>query len=129
MKITEDQLEQQCIAWFADQGYEYLYGPDIAHDGDNPIRADYREVVLKDRLLAQLQVINPQFPVSALEDAAHQVMNPESPVMIHNNRAFHKLLLEGVPVEFSDGDETKNAASRRSIKRIRKKRGLSCSYA
>ena len=49
MKITEDQLEQQCISWFQNQGYEYLYGPDIAHDGDNPIRADYREVVLKDR--------------------------------------------------------------------------------
>ncbi len=108
MKITEDQLEQQCIAWFQNQGYETLYGPDIAHDGDNPIRADYREVVLKDRLLAQLRVINPQFPVSALEDAVHTVVNPESPVMIHNNRAFHKLLLEGVPVEFSDGDEMKN---------------------
>ncbi|RKX42293.1 MAG: DEAD/DEAH box helicase [Verrucomicrobia bacterium] len=108
MKITEDQLEQQCIAWFQSQGYEYLYGPDIAHDGDNPIRADYREVVLKDRLLAQLKVINPQFPLSALEEAVHKVANPESPMLVHNNRAFHKLLLEGVPVEFVDGDETKN---------------------
>lgn len=108
MKITEDQLEQQCISWFQNQGYEYLYGPDIAHDGDNPIRADYREVVLRDRLLSQLQIINPQFPLSALEEAVHKVVNPESPVMIHNNRAFHKLLLEGVPVEFSVGDETKN---------------------
>ncbi|MBN2684822.1 MAG: DUF559 domain-containing protein [Pontiellaceae bacterium] len=100
MKITEDQLEQQCMEWFQHQGYEYLYGPDIAHDGDNPIRADYREVVLKDRLLSQLQIINPQFPRSALEDAVHKVVNPESPVLIHNNRAFHKLLLEGVPVEY-----------------------------
>jgi len=29
-------------------------------------------------------------------------------VLIHNNRAFHKLLLEGVPVEYRDGDETKS---------------------
>ena len=42
MKISEDQLEQQCVSWFQNQGYEYLYGPDIAHDGDNPIRAAYK---------------------------------------------------------------------------------------
>jgi type I restriction enzyme R subunit len=108
MKITEDQLEQQCIGWFKDQGYEYLYGPDIAHDGENPLRSDYREVVLKEPLLEQLRRINPGLPTTALEEAVHKVVNPESPVLIHNNRAFHKLLLEGVPVEFADGDEKRN---------------------
>jgi hypothetical protein len=28
--ITEDQLEQLCLDWFRDQGWEYAYGPDIA---------------------------------------------------------------------------------------------------
>ena len=32
--ITEDQLEQFCLDWFRASGYEYAYGPDIAHDGD-----------------------------------------------------------------------------------------------
>jgi len=32
--INEDQLEQLCLGWFREGGYEYAYGPDIAHDGD-----------------------------------------------------------------------------------------------
>ena len=29
--MTEDQLEQQCLAWFAEIGWETAHGPDIAH--------------------------------------------------------------------------------------------------
>ncbi|EAT16356.1 type I site-specific deoxyribonuclease, HsdR family [Desulfuromonas acetoxidans DSM 684] len=103
--ITEDQLEQICLDWFCAGGYDYAFGPDIAHDGDTPERSDYQEVVLRGRLLTALQKINPHIPLESFEDAAETITKPESPVMIHNNRAFHKLLLEGVPVEFRDGDE------------------------
>jgi type I restriction enzyme R subunit len=106
--ITEDQLEQLCLDWFRTQGYSYAYGPDIAPDGDTPERRDYQQVVLTGRLLAALQNINPHIPLATLEEAALTVTKPESPVLIHNNRAFHKLLLEGVPVEYRDGDETKS---------------------
>ena len=41
-----------------------------------------------------------------MEEAAIAITKPESPVLIQNNRKFHKLLLEGVPVEYSDGDDT-----------------------
>lgn len=44
--IPEDQLEQLCLNWFRDGGYEYAYGPDIAHDGEAVERMDYRQVVL-----------------------------------------------------------------------------------
>lgn len=106
--ITEDQLEKLCLEWFRESGYSYAYGPDIAFDGDYPEREDYRQVVLSDRLLSSMQKINPHIPLAALEEAALTITKPESPVLIHNNRAFHKLLLEGVPVEFSDGEETRN---------------------
>ena len=29
--MTEDQLEQQCLEWFAEDGWEIAHGPDIAH--------------------------------------------------------------------------------------------------
>ncbi|MFA5515313.1 MAG: type I restriction endonuclease [Desulfuromonadales bacterium] len=93
---TEDQLEQLCLDWFRVRGYSTAYGPDIAHDGDTPERRDYQEVVLTGRLLTALQKINPHIPLATLEEAAQAVTKPESPVLIHNNRAFHKLLLEGV---------------------------------
>ena len=104
--ITEDQLEQICLEWFREGGYEYAFGPDIAHDGETPERIDYRQVVLADRLLSAMQKINPHIPLAVLEEAALAASKPESPVLIHNNRIFHRLLLEGVPVEYSDGDDT-----------------------
>ena len=104
---TEDQLEQLCLDWFRTGGYTYAYGPDIAFDGDTPERSDYQQVVLTGRLLASLRKINPHIPFATLEEAAQTVTKPESPVLIHNNRVFHKLLLEGVPVEYRDGDDTK----------------------
>ena len=60
--ITEDQLEQLCLDWFKSIGYDYVCGYDIAPDGDSPERADYRQIVLFDRLLNQLQKINPHIP-------------------------------------------------------------------
>ncbi len=106
--ITEDKLEQLCLDWFRAQGYSYAYGPDIAFDGDTPERSDYLQVVLTGRLISALQKINPHIPLATLEEAAQTITKPESPVLIHNNRAFHKLLLEGVPIEYRDGDETKS---------------------
>ena len=37
---------------FKEQGYSYIFGPDIGHEGDNPERQDYVQVVLEKRLLA-----------------------------------------------------------------------------
>ncbi|MEZ8056153.1 type I restriction endonuclease subunit R [Vibrio atlanticus] len=99
--ITEDQLEQQCINWFSDQGYLYKNGYDIAPDGDSPEREDYHQVVLKQRLLNQLAIINPELPIEALNDVVNTVSSPDTPILIKNNRAFHKFVIEGVPVEYT----------------------------
>lgn len=104
--ITEDQLEQLCLEWFGSIGYEVVCGYDIAPDGISPERTDYRQVILHNRLLSCLQVINPQIPLATLELVAHQIAKPETPVPIKNNKAFHQQLLEGVKVEFKqDGDD------------------------
>ena len=104
--ISEALIEKSCLAWFEQSGYAVAFGPDIAHDGETPERIDYRQVVLAGRLLSAMQKINPHIPLTVLEEAALNVSKPESPVLIHNNRIFHRLLLEGVPVEYSDGDDT-----------------------
>ena len=104
--ITENQLEQLCLEWFQSIGYDYISGYDIAPDAEHPERIDYRQVVLFDRLLSQLQKINPHIPFDVLERVSQACAKPEFPVLIKSNHAFHRLLLEGVKVEFKvDGEE------------------------
>ena len=105
--IIEDQLEQLCLEWFKSIGYDYVCGYDIAHDGDSPERINYHQIVLFDRLLMQLKKINPHIPVSVLETVSHQIAKPETPILIKSNKSFHRLLLEGVKVEFKDDGKAK----------------------
>jgi type I restriction enzyme R subunit len=71
--ITEDQLERLCLDWFQAIGYSYANGYDIAPDAEHPERVDYRQIVLFDRLLSQLQKINPHIPLEVLERVSQQI--------------------------------------------------------
>ncbi|MCC2638238.1 MAG: putative type restriction-modification enzyme subunit [Moraxellaceae bacterium] len=103
--MTEDQLEQEALGWLAELGYTHVYGPDIATDGDHPERPGYREVVLIGRLRDALARLNPGIPEAAREDALKQVVDLGIPSQLAANRAFHKLLVNGVPVQYQkDGD-------------------------
>ena len=104
--LSEDDLEQQCLKWFAEQDWEVLHGPDIAPDGDNPLRASFHDVFLRPVMLEQLQTINPHLPVSVLEEVILRITRPESPDLVVSNKAFHHLLLDGVPVEYKREDKT-----------------------
>tara|TARA_Y100000296_G_C5179764_1_gene262888 strand:- start:6275 stop:9376 length:3102 start_codon:yes stop_codon:yes gene_type:complete len=105
--MTEDQLEQETLGWLSEQGYTHLYGPDIAHDGDNPERESYRDVLLTMRLRAAIARLNPQVPLAAREDALHQVIELGVPVQLSANRLFHRLLVSGVPVQYQKDGETR----------------------
>ncbi|WP_396622288.1 type I restriction endonuclease subunit R [Marinobacter sp. W-8] len=98
--MNEDQLEQACLGWFADNGWEVAHGPDIACDGPTPERANYRQVLLLGDLEAALRRINPHLPDPAIEQAMARIANPDSLDLVTNNRTFHHLLLEGIPVEY-----------------------------
>lgn len=105
--ITEDHLELACIDWFKELGWDYELGYEIAPDSDNPKRAKYQEVFIKERLLEALSKINPDIPQIILDEVATRVTRPESPVLEVNNRQIHRYLIEGVPVEYSKNGETK----------------------
>ena len=102
--ISETQLEQQCLAWFAEGGWETTHGSELAPDGLAPERADYRQVLLLADLEAALLRINPHLPQSAVEQALELVRKPASLDTVVSNRAFHRLLLDGVPVEYKRDD-------------------------
>ncbi len=99
--ITEDQLEQQCLDWFKELGYQYQNGYNIAPDGDTPERENYQQVTLQARLVSALETLNPNVPSDTLIEVAKTVATPQTPVLIKNNKLFHQYLIEGVPVEYS----------------------------
>ncbi len=106
--ITEDQLEQQCLGWFREGGWETVFGPDIAHDGSSPERASYREVVLVQRLQRALERLNPQVPAAVIEESVQRLLKLDHPVAEQRNRDFHKLMLAGLRVEWREGDSVKH---------------------
>ncbi|MBW7895187.1 MAG: type I restriction endonuclease subunit R [Opitutaceae bacterium] len=106
--ITEDQLEQQCLGWFREGGWETVFGPDIAHDGAAPERANYREVILVGRLTRSLARLNPGVPAAVLDEAVQRVLKLDHPVAEQRNRDFHRLLLAGLKVSWREGDAVKH---------------------
>ncbi len=105
--MTEDQLEREALGWLQEVGYAHRFGPDIAPDGAAPERSNYTQVMLAGRLRKAITRLNPLVPVAAREDALHQVLNLDTPVLLAANRAFHHLLINGVPVEYQKNGETR----------------------
>ncbi|MHB1950423.1 MAG: type I restriction endonuclease subunit R [Acidiferrobacteraceae bacterium] len=100
--FTESVVEDAALAWLETLGYAVLHGPDIAAGMPGAERSDpnYRDVVLAGRLRQALVRLNPELPAEAREDAYRKLTRSEAPSLIERNRALHRMLVEGVPVEY-----------------------------
>lgn len=106
--MNETQLENLCLDWFAENGWEVVHGVDIAPDSSNPLRKDYKQVLIESDLQTAFERLNPHLPVSCFEQVLQKLSKPESLDLITNNRAFHRMLLEGVPVSYKKEDDWVN---------------------
>ena len=105
--MTEDQIEQFAIERLSELGYAYQHGPGIAHDGEHPERASYEQVLLLERLREAVRRINPRIPAAAQEEAVKQVARIASPELLVNNEVFHRMLTEGVKVDYQQDGNTR----------------------
>lgn len=101
---TEAELEQATLEWFEELGYETLYAPEISPDGEYPERQDYLDVVLENRLKDALSLINKHLPEEAVVEAYRKIAIPQSPSLIMNNKAFHKMITDGIDVSYRQKD-------------------------
>ena len=106
-KITENDIELLAIERLEALGFEYRYAPVFAHDGDAPERDSYEQVLLLDRLTAAVRRLNPDIPRDAQLDAIREIQRLHAPDLLTNNQAFHKLLTEGVPVNYQKAGQTR----------------------
>lgn len=92
MPINENTLEQAIISELQEKGYEYLYGPDIDRD--------YHEVILKDYFDTAMLKINPGITIEIMEEIYKTIKNLGLLKLEDMNAAFHKYLVEGVPIPY-----------------------------
>jgi type I restriction enzyme R subunit len=102
--LTESAVEEAAIDLFRDLGYATLSGPAMAPGEPGSERDSYSQVVLTERLQNAIARLNPDIPDSAREEALRKVLRVGTPSLVRTNRAFHKLLRDGVEVEYNRPD-------------------------
>lgn len=115
--FTESIVEEAALDWLARLGYAVLHGPDIADGGAAAERvgSGYRDVILDRRLRSALARINPDLPAEALEDAHRKLARLDAPSLIERNRSVHRMLVDGINVEFRRKDGSIGGAQARLI--------------
>jgi len=102
--FNEGLVEDAVIDTFKTLGYVFEPAAVISPDGSAPARSAYGDVLLMERLKAAVERLNPSIPSDARERAIRQLLVTETPSLVEENRRIHKLITDGVDVEFSIGD-------------------------
>ncbi|MDP9119897.1 MAG: type I restriction endonuclease subunit R [Acidobacteriota bacterium] len=102
--FTESIVEQAALAWLESAGWPVKSGTEIAPGEPVAERSDYGQVVLAQRLRDALARLNPALPAEALEDAFRKMTRSETAELVSRNRAMHRLIVDGVTVEYRTSD-------------------------
>ena len=106
MTFNESTVEDAALTWFGELGYAVAHGPHLAPGEPAAERESFGGVVLVGRLREAIQRLNPAIPEDAREDAMRKVLRLATPSVTQTNRAFHKMLRDGVEVEYPRPDGT-----------------------
>ena len=98
--FSESTVEDATLSWLAELDYSELHGPEIAPDEPAVERASLGEAILPERLRVALGRLNPNIPAEALDEVFRKLTLTESPSLIVNNRSLHRLLVDGIAVEY-----------------------------
>ena len=101
--LIEADVEQAALEWLRELGWGTAHGSGIGPEAEQAERGDYSQVVLEGRLREALDRLNPELPPEALDDALRRLIRPEGSSLEARNRAFHKMLVDGVTVEYRTG--------------------------
>src|SRR6266446_7742836 len=113
--FNESVVEQAALAWLESVGWSVRHGAEVAPGELAAERSDYGQVVLEQRLRDALAQLNPDLPAEALDDAFRKLTRPEGAELPARNRAVHRLLVDGVTVEYRDAEGSIRGAQARVI--------------
>lgn len=113
--FTESLVEQAALTWVEGIGWSIRNGLEIAPGEPAAERLDFGQIVLAQRLRDALARLNPALPVEARQDAFRRLMRPDAADLIARNRAMHRLLVDGVTVEYRTAEGAIRGAQTRVI--------------
>ena len=102
--ITEDDVEQLAVGWLENVDWQTVNGIEIAPESAGAERDGFEAVILERRLRDSLERLNPDLGIKALEDAYRKLTNPNGTSIELKNESFHRMLVDGVNVEYRDVD-------------------------
>ena len=103
--FTESVVEQAALDWFRALGYDVIGGPDMP-PGPHALRESYADTIFPSVVRGALARLNPNLPNEALDDAFRKLARPAGSSPEARNRAFHRLAVDGVTVEYRDAGGT-----------------------
>jgi type I restriction enzyme R subunit len=113
--VTESVVEQAALAWLESTGWAVRNGAEIAPGERAAERDDYGQIVLAQRLREAIARLNQGLPAEALDEAFRKLTRPDGADLIVRNRALHRLLVDGVTVEYRDAEGIIRGAQARVI--------------
>jgi type I restriction enzyme R subunit len=96
MILNESMVEETAAGQF---GHACRVGSALDAAGE---RSSAAAVLLHQRAAAALRTLNPHLAPATLDAVVASLSRPPHPTLIENNRWFHGLLTDGVPVEYKD---------------------------
>lgn len=107
-KVYESDLEAHVLSILQTLGYDHCRRELLEPDGPHSERAHYREAILEKRLLKALERINPSIPKEACQEAAKKLLDVQLTELLQENRRLHQLLVQGLPIQYWNGNELVN---------------------
>jgi type I restriction enzyme R subunit len=104
--LSEADVEQLVLDRLSTLGYAVLSDAEIGPDGKVSEREAYSDVLLQKRFTAAIEKLNPSIPAEARGDALRKILATEHASLAQENRRLHRLIVEGVDVEFFGEDGT-----------------------
>ena len=102
--LNETIVEEATLSWFKVLGYRLAHAPHLAPGEIAAERSSFSDVVLVARLRDAIAQLNPTIPSDAREEALRKLLHHDAPSLAGSNRAFHRMLRDGVPVEYRRED-------------------------
>ena len=114
-RFVESEVEQAALDWLREAGWNPLPGVEFEPGTARSERQALTDVVLLPRLRAALERLNPELPDEAIEEACRRFTRLEGATLEARNRTAHRMLVDGITVEYRDDNGAIRGAQARLV--------------